>query len=120
MSVSLLSTFCMELARYDSTAASWDSLNEWSECTPGLCPCFQLGLKAATADVREETLINLDAASQPQSHLPRDPPTKTGTHLGVHPPAVKVSDVNEQRTCSHTYALPKHTTAHAEGGGTAG
>ncbi|XP_037535052.1 cadherin-4 [Nematolebias whitei] len=66
----------------------------------------ELGLKAAkaavAADVSEEKLINLVAASQAQSHLPRDPPTKTGAHLGVHPPAVKVIGMNEQHTGSHT------------------
>lgn len=50
---------------------------------------------AVAADVSEEKLINLDTSSQSQSYLPAsDPPTKTGTHLGVHPPAVRVIDTS--------------------------
>lgn len=68
---------------------------------------------AVAADVSEGKLINLDTSSQAQSHLPVILPQKTRTHLGVHPPAVKVTGTNKHRhMCAYTYVVSRKHRSH--------
>ena len=82
-----------------------------TELMSQLCvPVSSLAQAAAVAaDVSEEKLINLDTSSHSQPYLPAsDPPTKTGTHLGVHPPAVRVIHTST-KAGSDTWATAVYT-----------